>query len=154
MHVDNLVSEIDCSREMISRIINMECRKILFGIGKYLSDGNYNVDSIYEDLYSKYGNTIIFSKRSLLYSKLFYKKYHKIIYRIPSNITWNQIVMLLDKKYSLEEDIQIFKTINLFSLNEKEISYFLTNNSILFFSMDKDINNIVLEFMNLQERGE
>lgn len=154
MNIENLENEITASHETIYRIMNLECRKILFNIGKCLNENISNLDSLYEKLYKVYGNTILFSKRSLHYSKLFYEKYHTIIMLVPINITWNQIVILLERKYSLEADIEIFKAITFFSLNEKEISYYLASGKIMFFDSDKSVNNIVIEFMNLQERGE
>jgi len=154
MDIKNLESEITSSHETIYQIMNLECRKILFNIGKYLSENVSTLDSLYENLYKVYGNTILFSKRSLHYSKLFYEKYRTIIMLVPINMTWNQIVVLLEKKYTLEQNIEIFKTITFFSLNEKEISYYLVSGKIMFFESEKSVNNIVIEFMNLQERGE
>ena len=149
MNIESLKVGIIDSHQMISRIMNVECRKLLFGIGKCLYENKVTIDFLYEQLYEEYGNTIIFSKRSLHYCKLFYEKYHKIIMLVPLNMTWNQIVVLLEKKYTLGQDIEIFKTITFFSLNEREISYYLTTGKIMFLESDKCVNNIVFEFMNL-----
>lgn len=154
MNINKITNEIVNSHQVIHKVMNMECRRILFHIGKYLSEDVFQIDSLYERLYSLYGNTIIFSKRSLYYCKLFYEKYYKVIDIIPFNMTWNQIVILLEKHYSLEEDVEIFKTINFFSLDEAEISHYLTTGKIIFFNSKKMLNNIVYEFMNLQEREE
>ena len=52
------------------------------------------------------------------------------------------------------DDIKIFETINFFSLDETEISHYLTTGKIIFFNSKKMLNNILYEFMNLQEREE
>ena len=154
MDINKIKKEIDTSHQVIYKVMNLECRKILFLIGKCLSERIFQIDSLYERLYSLYGNTIIFSKRSLHYSQLFYEKYHKVIGKVPFNMTWNQIVILLENHYSLKEDVEIFETINFFSLDEAEISHYLTTGKIIFFNSKKMLNNILYEFMNLQEMEE
>lgn len=118
-------------------------------LGRYLHENPNELDTLYEYLYIFYGNTIIFSKRSLLFAKLFYQKYREDIALIPKNITWNQCVTLLRKNNCLSEDIYIFEVIELFSLNENEIDYFIDTGNIRFIPEEQYVNNIVLEFMNL-----
>ena len=122
---------------------------LLYTFGKLLHERPNEIDKVYEYLYNIYGNTIIFSRRSLLFSKLFYEKYHQNIHLVPSNITWNQCVTLLRKRYCLSKDIYIFGVIELFALNEKEIDYFLDTGNIKFILDGESINNIVMEFINL-----
>lgn len=147
--MQKLVSEVISSKEEMYSKINFECRTILFNIGKYLNGNPFVLDSLYEEFYMTFGNTVMFSKRSLIFAKIFYKKYHEIITMFPSNMTWNHCVALLRKNYSIHHDILMIQTIALFSLNEKEIDYFLHTGDIKFITDDGSVNNIVLEFMNL-----
>lgn len=127
---------------------------LLYEIGKYLEKYNIQIEDVYEELYNIYGNTIIFSKRSLMFSKCFYKKYHTVINVIPLDISWNNYVLLMRKNLLLYEDLAILKVIKYLELTEKEISYFINTGCIKIYSNDKTINNIVIEFMNLKEKEE
>ena len=136
-------------KQDINKITNQKVLNLLYTFGRLLHEIPDEIDKVYEYLYSIYGNTIIFSRRSLLFAKLFYEKYHQDIHLLPNNITWNQCVMLLRKKYCLSKDIYIFGVIELFSLNEKEIDYFLDTGNIKFILDYESVNNIVIEFINL-----
>ena len=147
--IERYIKEIlDVKRE-ICEFSNDKIRNMLYSLGKYLNENPSKLNMLYEYLYMFYGNTIIFSKRSLVFAKIFYQKYHEDIPLIPKNITWNQCVLLLRKNNSLLEDIYIFEVIKLFSLNEKEIDYFIVTGNVQFIPETKSVNNIVLEFMNL-----
>ncbi len=129
--------------------INLKCRKILYVMGSFLYLYPDKLDILYNLLYERYGNTIMFSKRSLYYCSLFYKKYYAIYDDIPPNMSWNNIVVLIRKNYSIIEDISVFNTIKLFNLNNKEISFFI-NNGLLVEIIDESVNNINIEFLKLK----
>ena len=136
-------------KKQIFAFCNEKVIEIIYMFGEYLNQNPKDLSLLYEYLYKLYGNTIVFSKRSLVFAEMFYKKYHDIFILIPKSITWNQIVKILRKNNFLQEDIYIFEVIDLFSLNEKEIDYFLDTGNIKFMNDTFDVNNIVLEFMNL-----
>lgn len=147
--IENFEREIINTKQSICEFANVQIREIMYKIGEYLNSNSDALDILFESLYKLYGNTIIFSRRSLLFSKIFFQKYQTIITLIPNSVTWNQCVSLLRKNNSLPEDIYIFGVIELFSLNGKEIDYFLETENVKFILDDKSVNNIVLEFMNL-----
>lgn len=148
-NIEIYLKEIKDIKQDINEITNKKILKLLYTFGGLLHESPDEIDKVYEYLYNIYGNTIIFSRRSLLFSKLFYEKYHQDINLVPDNITWNQCVTLLRKRYCLSKDIYIFGVIELFSLNEKEIDYFLDTGNIRFILDCESVNNIVIEFINL-----
>ena len=149
INIKKYLKEIKDIKQDINKITNQKVLNLLYTFGRLLHEIPDEIDKVYEYLYSIYGNTIIFSRRSLLFAKLFYEKYQQDINLVPNNITWNQCVMLLRKKYCLSKDIYIFGVIELFSLNEKEIDYFLDTGNIRFILGEENVNNIVIEFINL-----
>lgn len=152
--IDILKKHLIKAKEDIYKNTNEIVISLLYKIGEYLNKQNIQIEELYEYLYKLYGNTIIFSKRSLIFSKQFYKKYHKVINMIPLDISWNNYVILMRKNLLLKEDIEILKIINLFSMTEKEISYFLNTGHLKRCFKDLSMNNIVIEFMNLKEKEE
>ena len=149
INIEIYLREITDVKHSINEMTNEKVLNLLYTFGRLLHENGDEIDMVYEYLYNIYGNTILFSRRSLLFAKLFYEKYHQDIHIIPSNITWNQCVALLRKKYCLSKDIYIFEVIELFSLNEKEIDYFLDTGNIKFILDGESVNNIVIEFINL-----
>lgn len=118
---------------------NEDLLNTLLNLGKSISDNFLSVNEAYRLLYKMYGNTIIFSIRSLKASRILYNKYRKLDFSMWSSISYIVLYQLINQKNSLEYDINVFKIIKEYKLNWKESIYYIRNHKIKAFKNEEDI---------------
>ena len=133
---------------LISRLFtNEDLLDVLFNLGKNISNNFLSVKEAYRLLYKMYGNTIIFSIRSLKTSKVLYNKYKNVAFSMWGSISYIVLYQLINQKNSLEYDINVFKIIEEHKLNWKESVYYIRNHKIKAFKNEED--TLLIEFKKI-----
>ena len=119
----------------------------LYEIGMHQVSGFISINEIYIILYKMYGNTIIFSKRSLKFSKKLYLKYSHLERNKWDFCNYIVLYQLLRKNKSINYDLSFLVFIKRNNLNCKESLHYLRYGNIKHFQKEEDF--LLLEFKKI-----
>ena len=119
----------------------------LYEIGMHQVSGYISLNEIYIILYKMYGNTIIFSKRSLKVSKKLYLKYSYLERSEWDFCSYIVLYQLLKKNKAVNYDLLFLNFIKQNSLNSKESLHYLRYGNIKHFQEEDDF--LLLEFKKI-----
>lgn len=101
---------------------------MMFNVGGYIVNDVMKEKELYLIFSMMYGNTIVFSKRSLKMSKNLYLKYKK--YGLVYNTSYIVMYNLLKKNYDLYKDSILLENIIKNDLNNRESIYYINYGKI------------------------
>jgi len=135
------------SRKIRNMFSNDDLLDSLYEIGMYIMNGFFSLYEIHKILYSLYGNTIIFSLRSLKMTKILYVKYCMVNKSLWNFVSYTVLYQLLKQNNVVDDDISILNMIRKNNLNLEESLYYLKHRMIKRFKYEEDF--LLLEFKNL-----
>lgn len=131
---------------------NKDVVSTMYELGMHIVEGFITRKEVYQIMYRFYGNTILFSRRSLKMATVLYTKYQNIE-KENFFFTWYTVLyQLLKKKNSIKKDLFILRILQREKLNEKESLYYLRYGTIDKKQEEEDF--LLLEFKNLFINGE
>lgn len=118
---------------------------MMFNVGGYIVNDVMKEKELYLIFSMMYGNTIVFSKRSLKMSKKLYLKYRK--HGLVYNTSYIVMYTLLKKNYDLYKDSILLENIIKNNLNNRESIYYINYGKIK--KIEPDFDSPLEEIKNI-----